>query len=101
MLMRRLISILVISALGVCSCLGQSPTPSPAPPGPAKVTAPPPVEGPVALPNKKGSLKFFVIGDFGTAGRGEYDLAAQVAKTYEGYKVDLVITVGDNLYGAE
>lgn len=55
----------------------------------------------VALPNKKGSLKFGVLGDFGTEGRAQYQLAAQMAKFYSGFKLDLMVTVGDNLYGAE
>ena len=55
----------------------------------------------VALPNLKRSLKFIVLGDFGDASKLEYDLAAQMAKYYEKFRVNLVVTVGDNLYGAE
>ncbi len=59
------------------------------------------VQAPVPLPNKKGSLKFVVLGDFGTGGRGQYDLAARMALFHETFKFDLVITVGDNLYGSQ
>ena len=55
----------------------------------------------VTLPNKSGSLKFTVLGDFGTGGRPEYELAAQMAKLFDGFKLEIVILVGDNLYGAE
>jgi hypothetical protein len=41
----------------------------------------------VALPNAEGSLKFAVLGDWGTGHRPQYELA--------------VITVGDNLYGLQ
>ncbi|HET6373221.1 MAG TPA: metallophosphoesterase [Candidatus Polarisedimenticolia bacterium] len=60
-----------------------------------------PAEPDVKLPHKDGSLKFTVLGDFGTAEPGEYDLATQMTKFYAGFKFDLVVLVGDNLYGAE
>jgi predicted MPP superfamily phosphohydrolase len=70
--------------------------------GPATVQSPQsPAEAPVALPNKKGSLKFTVLGDFGTGGRGEYELAARMAQFREGFLFDTVVLVGDNLYGSE
>ena len=70
--------------------------------GPATVQSPQsPAEAPVALPNQKGSLKFTVLGDFGTGGRGEYELAARMAQFREGFLFDTVVLVGDNLYGSE
>jgi predicted phosphodiesterase len=67
----------------------------------AQVQAPAPATPPVALPNKDGSLKFGVLGDFGTGDRLQYELAEQMAKLYERFKMKLVITVGDNIYGAD
>jgi Calcineurin-like phosphoesterase len=58
-------------------------------------------EAPVALPNRTGSFKFAVLGDFGTGDRSQYELAAQMAKVYQSFKYELVVLVGDNLYGAE
>jgi 3',5'-cyclic AMP phosphodiesterase CpdA len=58
-------------------------------------------ESAVPLPNQKDSLKFTVLGDFGTGGRGEYDLAARMARFHEVFDFDLVILVGDNLLGSE
>ena len=58
-------------------------------------------EAPVALPNREGSFKFAVLGDFGTGDRTQYDLAAQMAKVHQAFKYELVVLVGDNLYGSE
>ena len=68
---------------------------------PVVVEAPHVKASAIALPDRKGSLKFTVLGDFGTAGQPEYELAAQMAKFCAGFKIDFVITVGDNIYGAE
>jgi hypothetical protein len=56
---------------------------------------------PATLPNREGSLKFGVLGDFGTGGRQQYQLAEQMAKLYTAFRLDLVILVGDNMYGGE
>jgi predicted phosphodiesterase len=58
-------------------------------------------DAPIALPNADGSLKFAVLGDWGTGGRGQYSLAAEMARFHDGFKFDTVITVGDNLYGSQ
>ena len=55
----------------------------------------------VALPNREGTLKFGVLGDFGTGKREQYDLGEQMAKVHERFPYELVITVGDNLYGSQ
>jgi Predicted phosphohydrolases len=54
-----------------------------------------------ALPNKDGSFKFIVFGDFGTGASIQYQLAEQMAKLHEKFKFDTAILVGDNLYGSE
>lgn len=70
--------------------------------GPAVVTAPqPPAAPPIELPNRDGSLKFAVLGDWGTGGREQYQTAAQMATVHERFPFELVITVGDNLYGGQ
>ena len=56
---------------------------------------------PAALPNRENSLKFAVLGDFGTGSRQQYELAGQMAKVHDRFPFELVITVGDNLYGGE
>jgi predicted MPP superfamily phosphohydrolase len=58
-------------------------------------------ESVVALPNKAGSFKFGVLGDFGTGDKVQYQLAEQMVKLHERFKYDSVVLVGDNLYGSE
>jgi predicted MPP superfamily phosphohydrolase len=53
------------------------------------------------LPNKDGSLKFSILGDFGSAAKSQYQLAAQMITLHGRFKYDLVVLVGDNLYGSE
>jgi predicted MPP superfamily phosphohydrolase len=60
-----------------------------------------PAETPITLPNKDGSLKFAVLGDFGTGEQPQYQLAEQMAILHGRFKYDFVVTVGDNLYGSE
>jgi hypothetical protein len=53
------------------------------------------------LPNLPDSLKFFVIGDFGNGQREQYELAEQMTRVHAVFPAVLVLTVGDNLYGAQ
>src|SRR5689334_19849476 len=55
----------------------------------------------VELPNRENSLKFAVLGDFGNGDREQYQLAEQMAKLRAKFPYEIVITVGDNIYGAE
>ena len=59
------------------------------------------LEPPIPLPNADGSFKFAVLGDFGTGKAEQYSLADQMVKLHETFKYDIVITVGDNLYGRQ
>jgi hypothetical protein len=58
---------------------------------------------PLALtfPNKGDSLKFAVLGDFGTGDREQYQLAEQMKRVHDMFPYELVVLVGDNLYGSE
>ena len=60
-----------------------------------------PAESPVALPNKDGSFKFSVLGDFGVGDQKQFQLADQMATLHGRFKYDLVVTVGDNILGSE
>ena len=53
----------------------------------------------LTLPNKADSLKFAVLGDFGTGSRQQYELAAVMKRVHDAFPYELVILVGDNLYG--
>jgi hypothetical protein len=58
-------------------------------------------QAPLPLPNRDGSFKFFVLGDFGNGSRAQFELGAQMAAVRARFPVELVITVGDNIYGRE
>jgi predicted phosphodiesterase len=93
-----LLSLLVVGTALACATSGEPNAPA----GPAAVVAPQSrAEAPVALPNKDGTLKFAVLGDFGTATKQQYQLAEQMDKLQQKFGYELVILVGDNLYGSE
>ena len=66
----------------------------------------PPVNGleialdPVTWPNS-GGLTFSVIGDYGTGGTNQLQVARQMAATYQKQPFSLFLTVGDNVYSGE
>lgn len=53
------------------------------------------------LPNRPESLKFAAIGDNGTGDRPQYDVAQQMVKARAAFPFDLVIMLGDNMYGGQ
>jgi 3',5'-cyclic AMP phosphodiesterase CpdA len=55
----------------------------------------------VELPNHEDSLKFAVLGDFGTGDRAQFQVGEQMARLRSRFPFELVITVGDNIYGGE
>lgn len=66
--------------------------------GPAPAAAPAKL---VKLPMKEGSFRFAVMGDTGRGDRGQYEMAAEMAKVYKEYPFELMLMVGDNIYGAD
>ena len=54
---------------------------------------------PLTLPSKEDALKFGVIGDFGNGSRAQYELADQMARVRTQFPFELMLTVGDNIYG--
>ena len=72
------------------------------PSGPATVVSPDSkAEPPIQMPNREGSFKFAVLGDFGTASRWQYELGAQMVKTHKTFPFEIVLMVGDNIYGSD
>jgi calcineurin-like phosphoesterase family protein len=67
----------------------------------ALVAAQSPAAPAVPLPNQDGSFKFGVLGDFGTGDQTQYELAEQMVTLHQRFKYELVVLVGDNLYGSE
>jgi 3',5'-cyclic AMP phosphodiesterase CpdA len=55
----------------------------------------------LALPNGSGSVKFAVLGDFGSGEPSEYEVAAQMAAFRGRFPFDFVITTGDNIIGSQ
>ena len=93
----RLVPRLLVGLLIACAGGTQAPGA-----GPTTVVAPESrAEPPVQLPNREGSLKFAVLGDFGTGLREQYELAKQLSQLHQRFAYELVILVGDNLYGPE
>ena len=64
----------------------------------AKQSAGAPIAG---LPNEAGSLKFAVLGDFGTGEPAQYELAEEMARLRDRFPFEFVILVGGNIYGSE
>ena len=92
----RLTSLPILVLALVAGCAAVAVTPA----GPAAVIEPQSAAAPVALPNREGSLKFLVIGDFGNGTREQLQLAEQMVKTRQTFPFEVAITVGDNIYGA-
>jgi 3',5'-cyclic AMP phosphodiesterase CpdA len=53
------------------------------------------------LPNRPGSVKFAAIGDNGTGDQPQYDVAQQMERWHQRFAFDMVIMLGDNLYGSQ
>lgn len=54
---------------------------------------------PLGLPNRPGSLKFAVLGDFGTGHSASRDVAAQMHSIRAQFNFEMVVTTGDNIVG--
>jgi hypothetical protein len=57
-----------------------------------------PPAGTLALPNRRGSVKFAVIGDSGRGDRAQNDVAQQMVNWRQQFAFDLVLMLGDNIY---
>lgn len=55
----------------------------------------------LALPNRPDSLKFAAIGDMGTGEKPQYEVAQQMVNVHAKFPFELVIMLGDNLYGTQ
>jgi hypothetical protein len=65
------------------------------------VAAQAPSSAPSGVPNRKDSLKFVAIGDNGTGDRPQYEIAAQMNAWRAKFPFDMVIMLGDNIYGSQ
>jgi len=78
---RRLPSVVVLLVVVAASLLG------------AQQAAP--------LPTRPESLKFAVIGDTGTGEQPQFDVGSRMAEARRTFPFDLVIMLGDNIYGSQ
>ena len=97
MALRRLLAASLVLAGVLSAALGGGAFDAGFSPGAAYAQAAQAVE----LPNRANSLKFAVLGDFGDGSRGQFQVAEQMAKLRARFPFELVITVGDNIYGSE
>lgn len=55
----------------------------------------------VTIGTHVGSLKFAVLGDFGTGERSQYEVAERMWQARAAFPFDLVLALGDNMYGRQ
>ena len=60
-----------------------------------------PVGAQVYLPVRSGSVRFLVIGDAGTGGREQYEVANQIVRYNKTFPFTFALMLGDNIYGSE
>src|SRR5687768_2057119 len=97
---RRPPGLSLIAYVVALACLAGAPGVSPAltaPQAPAPAAKAP---LPLTLPNKDDALKFGVMGDFGNGRREQYELGEQMARVRSQFPFELMLTVGDNIYGS-
>src|SRR5215212_2974835 len=95
--MRRILASLLMAGALVCfapapTALGQSQARG------SQVAAAPVT---LTLPSKEGSTRFMVVGDTGTGGREQYELAAVMLRYWQAFPFEFALMMGDNLYGSE
>src|SRR5579862_3863514 len=55
----------------------------------------------LALPNRPDSVKFAAMGDNGTGDQLQYDVATEMNVWHGRFPFDLVLMLGDNVYGGQ
>ena len=55
----------------------------------------------VSLPSKENAVRFGIIGDTGTGTQKQYQLADILQQYREAFPFDIVLMMGDNIYGGE
>jgi predicted phosphodiesterase len=55
----------------------------------------------IVLPMKEGSIRFLVIGDSGTGGGAQKQVADRIAEVHKVFPFEFALMLGDNLYGGE
>jgi 3',5'-cyclic AMP phosphodiesterase CpdA len=66
----------------------------------ALIAAAPPLNDTAAVRARLDAVTFAVIGDSGTGDRAQYDVAQQMAAVHARVPFDMVVMLGDNIYGS-
>jgi predicted phosphodiesterase len=100
---RHLAPLSFVLAAAVACAMGPMAAQSAAPAAAQAAQAAPgaPASVDLKVPNKKGTVKFGVIGDNGTGEREQYEIGEQLTKIQTTFPFDFVIMLGDNLYGSQ
>jgi len=85
-------------ALSGCAGLSQNTANLAQPSTPAQVSPAAPAQQSV-LPRARDSVKFLVIGDSGTGGRQQFEVAARILEARRTFPFTRALMLGDNLYG--
>src|SRR5215207_8486345 len=96
--MRRILASLLTAGALVCLAPA-SPALGQAQPQGSAVAAGAPVT--LTLPLKDGSTRFMVVGDTGTGGKEQYELAAVMLRYWQAFPFEFALMMGDNLYKGE
>ena len=92
-----IITLVSLLALPAASLDGQAPVRAAAPSAAAQAG-----QSPASiLPNDQDSVKFAVIGDTGTGGSAQYQIAKLLNEARARFPYEFVIMLGDNMYGSE
>jgi predicted MPP superfamily phosphohydrolase len=91
----------LIGAAFISSVLLSAPRAAAPAAGAAPLQAAQAAAGAEPFPNAKGSLKFAVLGDFGTGDSKQYALAKRMIEVQKAFPFEMVVLVGDNIYGSE
>ena len=99
---RPVLSALVVVLIGVACAAQPALGPVLVQQTAAQATAPQPIAAAdTPLPNGAESLKFGILGDFGSGDRGQMQLAVEMARVHQRFPYEFVVTVGDNIYGSD
>jgi predicted phosphodiesterase len=71
------------------------------PAGPAAPKSAPSPAGATIAPRAEKSVRFAVIGDSGTGGSAQYDIAERLNGSHTAFPFEFVLMLGDNIYGSE
>ena len=70
-------------------------------PAPAQTRTQATAQATLALPLKRNSVRFAVIGDAGTGDKSQNEVATEITRYFQRFPFTFAILLGDNIYGSE